>query len=47
MKKVSIVIVCMNRMENLNRCLPSIAKYTTKIDIMRFMLWPIFSLRRT
>lgn len=28
-EKVSIVIVCMNRLANLERCLPSIEKYTT------------------
>lgn len=43
MKKVSIVIVCMNRMENLDRCLPSIAKYTTKVDYEIYVVAYLFS----
>lgn len=42
MKKVSIVIVCMNRMENLHRCLPSIAKYTTKVDYEIYVVAYLF-----
>ena len=43
MKKVSIVIVCMNHMENLDRCLPSIAKYTTKVDYEIYVVAYLFS----
>lgn len=42
MKKVSIVIVCMNRMENLHRCLPSIVKYTTKVDYEIYVVAYLF-----
>lgn len=43
MKKVSIVIVCMNNIGNLNICLPSIAKYTTKIDYKIYVVAYLFS----
>lgn len=43
MKKVSIVIVCMNRMENLDRCLPSIVKYTTEVDYEIYVVAYLFS----
>lgn len=43
MKKVSIVIVSMNRMENLDRCLPSIAKYTTKVNYEIYVVAYLFS----
>ena len=42
MKKVSIVIVCMNRMENLHRCLPSITRYTTKVDYEIYVVAYLF-----